>query len=529
MRLRYTPIAHWPPLAWLVRCRRRDATLEVMHGLGVHVAADWFCEAVWTGPFAAGDFDRTDLVFGSGARVRRDGVTFVASGSTVDRLHSIETGEWTFISNSFPCLLATTGGALDPTYLSYFTDFKSISRGLARYVRTLVTSVGPVRLTYFHNLAWDGARLREVPKPATAAAFPTFERYREFLSGTLGLLSENMAAPERVSPLRWLGTISSGYDSATAATLARPHGLTEAISFGRASSGDRDSGEFIAAALGIRLDILSREAWRAATLSEVPFVAADAKGEDVYFQPAEGDLAGRVLLTGFHGDRIWDRRPHPAAEDVARGDQSGLSLSEFRLWAGFQHCPLPFVGVRRAAEITAISRSREMEPWHTAGHYSRPICRRILEAAGIPRDAFGQWKKTVSVLFFTHDQLLSPASEADHRAWLETHVAEWRERGLAPPDLARSDSPVWRAPVRAAAQFLEGLSHIAPRRLWWLRSSAQRIVTLGRRERRFRFLFPWAMEHATRRYAGAVPAADLNRPDLALAHTDGDTRTNRTA
>src|SRR5690242_21168654 len=48
-----------------------------------------------------------------------------------------------------------------------------------------------------------------------------------------------------------------------------------------------------------------------------------------------------------------------------------------------------------------------------------------------------------------------------------------------------------------------------------------RSVTLGRRERRFRFLFPWAMEHATRRYAGAVPAADLNRPDLALAHTDG--------
>ncbi|HXI33812.1 MAG TPA: hypothetical protein VNH63_07000 [Gemmatimonadales bacterium] len=495
----------------------------------MHVGADWFCEAVWDAPFAAGDFDRTDLVFGSGARVRRDTVTFVTSGSTVERLHSIETGEWTFVSNSFPCLLAATGGSLDPTYAAYFTDFKSISRGLARYVRTLVTSAGPVRLTYFNNLAWDGSRLREVPKPTADVAFPTFQRYRDFLSRTLALLSENMGAPERTRPLRWLGTISSGYDSATAATLARPHGLVEAISFGRASSGDRDSGEVIADTLGIRLSILSRESWRAGTLSEVPFVAADAKGEDVYFRAAEADLAGRVLLTGFHGDRIWDRRPHPAAADLARGDQSGLSLSEYRLWAGFLHCPLPFAGVRRAAEITAISRSPEMARWHTGGRYSRPICQRVLEEAGIPRRAFGQWKKTASVLFFTNDQLLSPASQADYRAWLEAHLADWRERGMTPPDPAVTSAGLWYAPSRAAAQFLERLAHVAPRRLWWLRSGAQRLLNFAGRERLFRYLFPWAMEHATRRYAGAVPAVRLDPPVPALAHAHGHTRTHRSA
>src|SRR5207245_7865116 len=91
MRLRYTLVADWPPLAWLARCRPGAPAIDVFHGPRVELAADWFCEAVWDGAFADGDFDRTDLVFGSGARAREsDGVCFVSSGSTVDRLQSID-------------------------------------------------------------------------------------------------------------------------------------------------------------------------------------------------------------------------------------------------------------------------------------------------------------------------------------------------------------------------------------------------------------------------------------------------------
>ena len=50
------------------------------------VTAEFFCEAIWPGPFAEGDFDRTDLVSGSGGRLRRAEVHFVSSGATVDRL-----------------------------------------------------------------------------------------------------------------------------------------------------------------------------------------------------------------------------------------------------------------------------------------------------------------------------------------------------------------------------------------------------------------------------------------------------------
>jgi len=208
-----------------------------------------------------------------------------------------------------------------------------------------------------------------------------------------------------------------------------------------------------------------------------------------------------VLLTGFHGDRVWDRAARTDA-DFVRGDQSGLSLSEYRLWAGFLHCPLPFAGGRQAASIRTVSRSRELAPWHTGSYYSRPICRRILEEAGVPRDAFGRWKKSVSVLFSAQEGFLTPASLADYRFWLERHADEWRRRGLVPPSLAEG-ADRWRDSRYALARVLEGLAHAAPRRLWMLRSAAQRVVTLGRRERLFRHLFPWAMERAKQRYATA--------------------------
>ena len=504
MRLRDRPIAEWPPLAWLARCRPGETTIDVFHGRRVEIAANWLCEAAWTGSFADGDFDRTDLVFGSGVRLRGDRVCFVSSGSTVDRLQSLDTRDASWVSNSLPCLLASVGGTLDPTYAGYFPDLKSISRGLTRYARVLATSAGPVRLTYYHNLVWDGRGLVETPKRAGVEPFGTFAAYRGFLAGTIGRLAENMGAPSRVEPYRMLGTISSGYDSAAAAALARPYGLTEAISFGSASSGEPDSGEIIADVLGVRLTILAPRAWRAASFAEVPFVAADAKGEDVCFKGAEegGHLAGRVLLTGFHGDRVWDRAARTDA-DLVRGDQSGLSLSEYRLWAGFLHCPLPFAGARQAASIRAISRSRELAPWHTGAYYSRPICRRILEEAGVPRDAFGRWKKSVSVLFSAQEGFLTPASHADYRFWLERHADEWHRRGLTPPSLVADSDERWRGARDAIARVLEGLAHAGPRRLWFLRSAARRIITVGRRDRLFHHLFPWAMERAKQRYVTA--------------------------
>ena len=105
LRLRYTRVAHWPPLAWLARCTASGREIDVLHGDLVEVAHDWFCEAAWTGEYEAAGFDKSEVVFGSGARVRGGRVTFVSSASTVDRLHSLELPDGAWVSNSLACLL----------------------------------------------------------------------------------------------------------------------------------------------------------------------------------------------------------------------------------------------------------------------------------------------------------------------------------------------------------------------------------------------------------------------------------------
>ena len=86
----YQEMPNWPALAWLAACESGKSSLKVWHGTQVETRSDWFCEAVWDSTFCEGGFDSTDLVFGSGGRRRAERVTFVSSGTTVDRLQYLE-------------------------------------------------------------------------------------------------------------------------------------------------------------------------------------------------------------------------------------------------------------------------------------------------------------------------------------------------------------------------------------------------------------------------------------------------------
>ena len=70
MDLRPIQIESWPKLAWVARLPLCAKRVDVFHGPMVEVGSDWCVEAVWAGEFEDGDFDRTDLVFGSGVRRR---------------------------------------------------------------------------------------------------------------------------------------------------------------------------------------------------------------------------------------------------------------------------------------------------------------------------------------------------------------------------------------------------------------------------------------------------------------------------
>ncbi len=506
MHFEYERVSTWPPLAWLARCpvsgeSVAGESVHVRHGARVETRADWFCEAVWDGTYEQGAFDRTDLVFGSGGRLREGALRFVSAGSTLDRLHSARAGGHVHVSNSLPCLLQALGAHVDPTYARYFEDFETIIHGLRRYKRTLATSAGPLRLTYFDNLRWNGQRLIEEEKPASERDFSSFRTYRHFLESSLRRLAENMAASERSHPYEMLGTLSSGYDSPTIVALARPAGLREALSFRQARGDKDDSGSGIAGALGVHVLSAERDAWESMEMAEVPFIAADAKGEDAYFSGVKSRLAGRVLLTGFHGDKVWGKETKALGADVVRGDQSGLSLTEYRLRAGFIHCPVPFMGVRRIREIHAISNAPELAPWDVPGSYSRPICRRIVEEAGVPREQFGVEKKAASVLFFESDHFLTPGARAEYVRWLEARAGTWARKGHVPPHLASRMLHVPKALARLAAERLYEAAEAVPRKVFPFRPVARRLAQFGQREYLFRFVFPWAVERAKERYA----------------------------
>ena len=514
MRFEYHLVAEWPPLAWLAHCTASEPVITVYHGARVEVRDSWFCEAVWDGEYEVGDFDLTDLIFGSGARARDGYVVFVSSGTTVDRLQALahEGGVW--ISNSLACLLAATDAAVDPASSRYYEHLGSIVHGLSKYERKLDVSAGSVQFTYFHNLKWDGTALVEVKKPDKARDFTTFTSYRDFLSTSLGRVTANISANGREHPYRLLGTLSSGYDSAAVTALARSHGLREAISFTESRQGMADDGRRVADRFGIQLTLISRAAWQSRHLAEVPFIAADGKGEDVYLSGAEHKLLGCVLLTGHYAGALWQKESGAVDPEIVRKDRSGTSLTEYRLWAGFIHFPIGYMGARQAAEINRITKSPEMAPWDVPG-YSKPIPRRIVQEAGIPGNLFGVSKNAASVLFDARIDSLTSATCNEYYTWL--HRDSKGKRLYTGSRLLER----FQWPYRIVSRGVRKAARMAPKPLRWSGEQlTRRLDDLERNLNLFRHAFPWAIEKAKERYSahhkrsnGFMDTRELNGQD----------------
>lgn len=396
----------WPTLAWLAICQKGKPSIRIQHGKGVEVKKEWFCEAVWDGSFEEGGFDQTDLVFGSGGRIR-DGVpVFVSSGATCDRLQFFRQGDITYISNSLACIKAFSSGWPDISFFEYGKFFLSIEDGIDRYKR-IVPKNGPT-LAYYRNLTWNGENLSFCDKPWPERQFTSFAAYVDFVKGVLKQIGSNLSSLSRTFRLSPIGNISSGYDSATSSALARSAGLKEVITFKAARGELKDDGFDIAEYLGLQVKMFDRMAWDSSLFVEVPFFAADGEAGELFYTATSEALKSRVMFTGNHGDKMWDvHRKYGVTPEIRGGGQSGLSLTEYRLVTGTIHVPVPFIGVRNIAEINAISNSPEMDPWDIGGDYNRPICRRILEEAGVPRELFGQEKKASATLFRRGDALLT--------------------------------------------------------------------------------------------------------------------------
>ncbi len=391
-------INNWPKLAWVCAVAKESGHLHLYHGPCVEIADTFIAEAVWAGDFSAGDFDQTELIFGSGIRCYKDRAVFVSPGVMLDGLWWCEKEGQFYVSNSLPALLARAELSLRDDYSGYVADIHTLMAGLGQYRQEIPAEPVNVRLARFHNLLYDGTSIRVIDKPDTAPDFENYNEYAAFLMQRARQLGENISDHLRKHRITPMVGISSGYDSGAAAVIARQAGCTDAVTIVNSSSmfSRSDSGAEIARCLGLKC----REYVHRQNLyqNEVAVWAAAGNPAGLNLTIFDYPEPLSVFFSGYCGDTTWCREYRDRTEPFSAPSIAGLSFCEFRLWRGLFHSVVPFWGSRHIRQIEKISFSPDMEPWTlNKGKYDRPIPRRLLEEAGVPRTLFGMRKEVTSV------------------------------------------------------------------------------------------------------------------------------------
>lgn len=482
----------WAKLAWLAVMQDGVRHVEVYHGSHVVAGSQWCAECVWDGPFAQGDFDQTDLVIGTGVRCRDTGLVFVPSGHSMERLWYCRRSTGWVVSNSLPSLLAFAGLKLLEDH-NYDQDISTVY-GVTPPVKSMPADGAEISLVWCDNLFYNGQDLAPIAKPDSTPRFACFDDYFNFLADAAKRLGGNMADPARPEQVVPVATISSGYDSPAAAVVARFAGCTQAVTIRDSTSMWRgpDSGETIAARLGMSCRVYPRTALRYPE-EEAVWAAANRSG---LLNWAQFDLPQplSLLFTGCFGDALWDRTPHGTGNSLSLFSRLVLGMGEWRLLQGMLHGPVPFWGIRRIGEIRAITSSAEMQPWRLQSRYDRPIARRIVEQAGVPRGAFAVRKKDTS----TDVHFRWPFSPECRGSFAEFA----RRRSLHVP------WPVTLKVLRSLAigeTLLSSLTmpfHVDPRLVRRFELQATNL------------LFHWANAELADRYARAMRAAELDIPPV---------------
>jgi hypothetical protein len=395
-----------PKLGWIATLDLRSNRLGVAHGDAVECHPGWMVEGVWDGRFADGDFHRGAHLFGSGIRRDGDAVYFMPSCALVDRLFYCRDGEKLLVSNSLLVLLATTGAQLDPRH-DYLIEGKAVSVGIDSYETSFHVLHASIR--EFHQVFHKAIVVRggdvTFERTIGVRSFDDFADYYGTLRERLAALCDNAVDANRRAPLDLYGTLSNGYDSTAVTTIVRELGVSKFFTYvgawaARSTGRAEHETAPIAAALGVETvplrapeepniedELLLRAAIPLAV--QVPLLTMARYVED------HSEVA--AVFTGFHGDIIWDLNvPEEfVSEAIVRHDMSGLDLSELRLKSGFFNVAVPFFYAASIEDVVAVSRSGEMEPWRVNKRYDRPISRRIVESAGVPREAFGFLKSGI--------------------------------------------------------------------------------------------------------------------------------------
>ena len=196
------------------------------------------------------------------------------------------------------------------------------------------------------------------------------------------------------------------------------------ITIDESRPGVLDDGSDIAIALGLTCVVVGRLAWTSQGPLEPLFLVADGQGKEILIAGAAAELDHVVLVTGHGGDTAWSLEEE-SHKHRNPGTFAGMSMTEYRLHVGFIPMPCAYIGWNQLSDIVKLSRSDEMAPWNIGGTYSRPICRRLLEEAGVPRGSFAVSKTGASIRFLRGEDAWSEKGRRAFLAWLRTCPNGW--------------------------------------------------------------------------------------------------------
>ena len=392
-----------PPLAWLLNESGQAGVPELFHGAGVAVFHNWFFEGCFDGNVSQDGILASSNVFGSGMVNGRGNRHFITPSHNFEGLYVLQGDSFFSVSNSLSFLIEYHRLNV-PFDFNYGARFASAVFGIKEYVSELFSfHIGKLSRIIFTNFCINTRQQIDCLSKPEPPSFRNFNQYTEYLQATLRRMFANGQDASRQQKYSPIATLSSGYDSPAVAAIARKLGCRQALTLREARGGVSDCGKEIGDYLGIEVLEFDRKRVGEASAEEIAeFLAPGFGGEDYNLKCFEPLLAGRILLTGLHGDIVWDVDAK-ASGVLARGDCGGMSLQEFRLRGNFVHVPVPMIGATNDADLLTITRSEEMKPYRLHNDYDRPIPRRIVEEAGVPRHAFGQRKAAASAVLFLDD------------------------------------------------------------------------------------------------------------------------------
>lgn len=388
MNLNITKFEKLPRLAWLAEVKKHNKTINVFSGEWVDGRDRFFIEGAWDGEFEKGEFDKSVAFTGSGAILGQKEIKFVTPTNGMEAIYAIKFKDAYYFSNSISFLLEHLNLDLNYNYIDYESDFISIAEGILEYKKYIPLADNyKLEVYYFTNIIINENLELKLEDKLPSPEFRNFTDYHQYLLNTLKQMNKNFNAQNRVKKFDPLVFVSNGYDSPTCAVLGKSIGCDKAIVF-ESKKSKIDTGKPIAEKLGYKQIIEHDELEYLNTDRTEEFVANGEIGTSIYFSVVEKELEGSFVLSGGHGDLIWGKDTTPNTE-LIRDFFPGTARKEHRLRVGYQFLPVPFLAVQSHFSINRISNSEEMEKWTLNNDYDRPIARRIVETAGVPREMFG--------------------------------------------------------------------------------------------------------------------------------------------